>query len=291
MNIPRIALGCAQFGLNYGISNQAGQVLLKDARNILTDAKTAGLDTLDTAIAYGDSEERLGQLGVDKWLVVTKLPRLPDSAKDISAWVQASVTGSLRRLKISNLDGLLLHYPADLLGVHGDDLYTELVELKISGLVKKIGISIYQPDELDAILDHRVFDIVQAPLNIMDRRLISSGWLDRLYRMDVEIHVRSIFMQGLLLMTASQRPVKFQRWKYLWDEWDHWLNVHQLSPLQGCLRYALSFSEIRRIIVGVESRRQLHEILEASSGICPAVPLSMQSNDFKLINPSNWSSI
>lgn len=288
LNTQRLALGTAQFGLNYGIANQAGQVLVCDAATILDCAAAAGLDTLDTAIAYGDSEERLGQIGVNQWQIMSKLPQLPDRSQDVSAWVRSSVMGSLERLKVSCLGGLLLHHPADLLGSQGDALYAAMAELKSIGVVKKIGISIYQPDELDTLLGRMSFDVVQAPFNILDRRLIDSGWLSRLYALGVELHVRSVFMQGLLLMQGSQRPDKFQRWQPLWDEWEHWLSVHQLTPLEACLRYALSFNEIRRVIVGVDTIGQLKEIMTDASGNLPPVPVGLRSTDVALLNPSNW---
>ena len=288
LNTYRLALGTAQFGLNYGIANQAGQVLVNDAATILDCAAAAGLDTLDTAIAYGDSEERLGQIGVNQWQIVSKLPQLPDRSLDVSAWVRASVMGSLERLKVSCLSGLLLHHPADLLGSQGGALYAVMAELKSLGVVKKIGISIYQPDELDTLLEHMAFDVIQAPFNILDRRLIDSGWLGRLRDLGVELHVRSVFMQGLLLMPSALRPAKFQRWQPLWDEWERWLSVHQLTPLEACLRYALSFNEIRRVIVGVDTPGQLKEIMTAASGNLPPVPVGLRSTDVALLNPSNW---
>lgn len=291
LNVSRLALGTAQFGLNYGIANQAGQVSVNDVASILKGASLAGIDTLDTAIAYGDSEERLGQIGVNPWQIVSKLPKfpqLPDKLTDAGKWVRASVMGSIERLNVSCLGGLLLHHPADLLGSQGEALYGALAELKSLGLVRKIGISIYQPDELDTLFEHMTFDVVQAPFNILDRRLMDSGWFGKLHELGVELHVRSVFMQGLLLMPATLRPAKFQRWQPLWDEWDRWLSVHQLTPVQACLRYALSFNEIERVIVGVDSPEQLNEIIAAASGALPPVPFSLQSNDVALLNPSHW---
>ena len=189
---------------------------------------------------------------------------------------------------MSYLGGLLLHHPADLLGSQGEALYFALAQLKSLGFVEEIGISIYQPDELNPLFEHMSFDVVQAPFNILDRRLIDSGWFGKLHALGVELHVRSVFMQGLLLMPATLRPAKFQRWQPLWDEWERWLSVHQLTPLQACLRYALSFNEIARVIVGVDSPQQLNEIIAAASGELPPVPLGLRSTDVALLNPSNW---
>lgn len=288
LNAQRIAIGTAQFGMDYGIANQVGQVIFSEAASILQSAATAGLNTLDTAIAYGDSETRLGQIGVNQWQIVSKLPQLPDRSLGVNAWVRASVMGSLERLKVSCLGVLLLHHPADLLGSQGHALYAAMTELKSLGLVERIGISIYQPDELDTLLECMAFDVVQAPFNIFDRRLIDSGWLGRLRDLGVELHVRSVFMQGLLLMPGALRPAKFQRWQSLWDEWERWLSVHQLTPLEACLRYALSFNEIQRVIVGVDTPGQLKEIIMSASGFLPPVSVGLRSADVALLNPSNW---
>ena len=291
LNSSRLTLGTAQFGLNYGIANNAGQVHVSDAAAILDYAASKGLDTLDTAIAYGDSEARLGEIGIKRWQIVSKLPQLPDLTFDVRGWVRSSVMGSLERLKVSSLGALLLHQPADLLGTQGDALYAAMVELKTEGVVKKIGISIYGPDLLDSLLDHLAFDIVQAPFNILDHRMIDSGWLGRLHHMGVEIHVRSAFMQGLLLMPSTSRPTAFKLWQPLWNEWERWLIDHQLTPVEACLRYALSFNQIKRVIVGVDTQSQLKEIIESAAGNLPPIPAKLRSTDATLLNPSNWNKL
>jgi hypothetical protein len=285
----RLALGTAQFGMEYGVANTCGQVARPALADILANAGRAGLDTLDTAIAYGQSEERLGAAGVDNWSVVSKLPRLSDPAPpDVRRWVLASVQGSLDRLRLPGLSVLLLHHSADLLGAQGPGLVSALAELKDRGLVLKTGVSIYAPAELDQLLAMGVVDAIQAPLSIVDRRLVQSGWLDRLQQRGVEVHVRSVFLQGLLLMPAAQRPVRFQVWQGLWDRWDHWLREQRLSALEACLRYVLGFDAIARVVTGVDSLAQLQQILAACDGALPPVPDDMQSDDPALLNPALW---
>ena len=118
----RLALGTVQFGRSYGIANQAGQVSPDQVAKILGRASTAGIDTLDTAIGYGDSEAVLGQIGVGRWQVISKLPEIPAECQDVTSWVQTAVMSSLERLGISRLRGLLLHRPEQLLGSQGDEL-------------------------------------------------------------------------------------------------------------------------------------------------------------------------
>ena len=121
--------------------------------------------------------------------------------------------GSLARMKINRLHGLLLQQPNQLLTDSGEILYQTLAELKGDNLVSNLGISIYDPRELDALWKHYRFDKIQAPFNVVDRRLINSGWLARLQKTDTEVHVRSIFLQGLLLMRLEDRPEEFGRWQ------------------------------------------------------------------------------
>ncbi len=288
--MKRLALGTVQFGLPYGVANRRGQVSLDEARAILKHAEAAGLDTLDTAVAYGNSEQRLGEIGVPQWKVVSKLSAIPEGCSDVAAWVGASVAASLQHLQVRRLSGLLLHRPEELLGAQGDLLYAALTRLKDDGLVQKIGVSIYDPEELNALCVKFRFDLVQAPFNLLDHRLIDSGWLARLSKQGTEVHVRSVFLQGLLLMRSADRPEKFNRWQSLWDRWQQWLATTKLTPLQACLRHALAQPEIDRVIVGVDSLNQLKEILSANEGVIPEVPAELRANDRDLINPSRWNS-
>ncbi len=285
----RLALGTVQFGLPYGVANTSGQVSLYEVAAILQQAWAAGIDTLDTAIAYGESEQRLGEIGVEKWRVISKLPAVPADCTDIRGWVQESVKCSLQRLNINCLYGLLLHRSQQLLESRGNDLYLALMDLKDQGLIRKIGVSIYDPEELDPLWPHFQLDLVQAPFNILDRRIETSGWLTRMHQAGTEVHVRSVFLQGLLLMEAERRPEKFKRWQPLWDRWDQWLKDQVLTPVQACLGFVMSRQEINRVVVGVDNRKQLQEILDAAETRVPTPPTTLAIEDLDLINPSRWS--
>lgn len=285
----RLALGTVQFGLRYGVANQTGQVSPDNAATILSHASAAGIDTLDTAIAYGQSEQRLGEIGVGQWQVISKLPAIAESCTDVAGWVEESVMGSLERLRIPKLRGLLLHRSQQLLGSQGGELFRALVTLRDEGRVEKIGVSIYDPDELDALWSRYQLDLVQAPFNILDRRLATSGWLTRLHQTGTEVHVRSAFLQGLLLMDTGNRPAQFNRWQPLWDDWDRWLEEQALTPPQACLGFAYSQPEIDRVVVGVDSLKQLQEILVGVKGPAVEPPTALISGDLDLINPSRWS--
>jgi aryl-alcohol dehydrogenase-like predicted oxidoreductase len=289
--LSSLALGTAQFGSPYGIANRAGRIPRADAIAILERAYTSGVATLDTAIDYGQAEQELGEIGVAGWQVISKLPAVPDSCSNVSAWVRNSVQGSLARLRIPRLYGLLLHRPQQLLESHGLELYRALIELREAGMTEKIGVSIYDPDILAKLGAGFQVDIVQAPFSIVDRRLANSGWLDKLHAAGTEVHVRSIFLQGLLLMKRGDRPAKFAPWQSLWDRWDKWLECEGLSALQGCLQSVRSQPGIDRIVVGIDNIGQLEQILRCLVHPVLARPAELACEDLNLIDPSRWSSL
>jgi len=289
--MQRLALGTAQFGLPYGYGNHAEQVDLNTAGVILEHAMKAGLDILDTAVIYGSSEENLGILGVRDWKVISKIPEVPDNVNNVTGWVDNTVKGSLGRLGIGKLHGLLLHRPRQLLGPRGDEIYAALYALKEKGWAEKVGISIYEPDELEILCPCFQFDLVQAPFNVIDQRLSQTGWLPRLKQSDVEVHVRSVFLQGLLLCISSELPNQFAQWRSHWIRWHKWLDDVGLTPLQACLRFVLSHDEIDRVIVGVHSPLHLREIIAAKEGEIPKLIDSIQCEDPDLINPTRWQFI
>lgn len=284
----KLALGTVQFGLAYGVANRTGQVEEGEVVAILARAREAGVDTLDTAISYGESEAALGRAGVDSLRVVTKLPALPEGWRDVRGWVRSQVEGSLARLKVDRLHGLLLHRPSQLLGPSGEALAQALRDVKDHGLVSRLGISIYDPQELEPVASRLSMDLVQSPFSLLDRRLEESGWLDRLRAGGTEIHVRSVFLQGLLLMHREQRPPFFHQWEGLWRTWEGWLQSIRLSPVQACLRFALAHPKVDRVVVGVDSLAHLKELLTVGNSPLPSLPAWPTPPDPALLNPSQW---
>lgn len=287
----KLALGTVQFGMAYGIAESGGQVQKGEVEKILKFAKEADIDTLDTAIAYGESEAVLGSIGVSEFQIITKLPGLKPECDDVEQWVDQELKNSLSRLNVSHVHAILLHKPSDLLSPKGGRLYKSLLRLKQSGLVDKIGISIYGPNELDALCPHFDFDIIQTPLNILDRRLIATGWAENLHKKGIEIHTRSAFLQGLLLMNKSARPQKFNHWQSLWDEWEKMLEEKELTPLQACLQYALSISQVDRVVVGVNNLEQFQEIASVRQDNAITFPNWSTEYDHRLVNPACWNEL
>ena len=285
----KLTLGTAQFGLDYGVANAIGKVDKEETLQILTFAKQAGINTLDTAIGYGDSEKRLGQAGIGSWNIITKLPEVNVEHSDINFWVNSQINNSLLRLNVLSVYGILLHRPLQLLEKNGSQLWNSLKGLKERSITKKIGFSVYSPDELDKLWKAGFIpDIVQAPYNVFDQRLKDSGWLSKLNDNRVEVHTRSVFLQGLLLMPSDKRPKYFSKWNNLFNEWDLWLKTNKISGLEAALNFVLSEYLIDKIIVGVDNKTQLSEVISASKKYTLCVPKILNTTDEKLINPSLW---
>lgn len=292
MNSSRLSIGTAQLGLSYGVANTAGRPSFSEAKATIQEASANQIHSLDTAAAYGNSESILGKIGVKEWHVTTKLPpTMRDMHETEKNWVALHVKRSLENLQLDSIHGLLLHDASILRLQNGKDVYKCLQRERENGHVRKIGVSVYSPEELRLLISSFEFDIVQMPYNIFDRRLVASGLLDELKQRRIEVHVRSVFLQGLLLMPATSRPKMFQRWRIHWDRWDQWLATSGTTALQSCLQFALAEPRIDRIIVGVETVKQLREIIDASSVNCPRIPDELMCSDTMLLNPSKWTSL
>lgn len=287
--MPKLALGTVQFGLNYGVSNFSGKTNLSEATKIIKLAKEENIDLIDTAISYGDSEKTIGKIGISDFKFISKLPSVSNIKKDLNIIVEEMIKKSLRRLGINSFYGLLIHKSQDLLGSSGNKLIYELNQIKARGLIEKIGVSIYDPSEIDKIINLLKIDIIQAPLNIIDRRLEKSGWLNKLYNKNIEIHTRSTFLQGLLLMQQDKIPKKFNRWTDLFDRWFLELKKYNLNAAHACMSYPMSLPEIDRIVIGVNTADQLKKLIKLSKTKILNHDLSfMISNDNLLINPNKW---
>lgn len=287
----KLALGTVQFGMHYGVANLVGKLDKSEVRHVLQIAKKFGIDTLDTAIDYGDSEECLGTENVELFNVITKLPSVPKNYINIHHWVHSQISASLKRLSISKLDSVLLHRSSDIIGQYAAAYQSALQDVKAQGLCQFVGVSIYSTDELDSIWNHPLGwrpDIIQAPLNVFDQRLINSGWLNKLNAEGVRIHTRSTFLQGLLVMPSQSRPVFFKPWFDLLNSWIAWCEAQSISPLKAAINFVYNHPGIEKVVIGVDSAKQFEDILVQLSADCPKPPAHLMSDDIDLINPSRW---
>ncbi|MDC6455599.1 aldo/keto reductase [Candidatus Pseudothioglobus singularis] len=288
--MSKIALGTVKFGMDYGINSIRSQVSPEEIEDLLGYAYLQGIDLLDTAPAYGSSEKILGSYKPHDFKIITKTRHFNciEIGKKELQQIENDFFQSLKNLKKNHVYGLLIHNSNDLLKPGSNKLYSRLKDIKQKGLINKIGVSIYNPTQLELILRNYDIDIVQLPCNILDKRFVNSGMLAVLKDRGIEIHARSVFLQGLLLMSEHTRPKKFNHWEALWKIWHEWLNDYKISALEASIRHVISISEISKVLVGVDTSDQLKEIVIASDGALPTIPNELSTNDVNLLNPSNW---
>lgn len=257
---PQLCLGTVQFGLPYGITNQAGQVPEAEVRRILELAASSGISLLDTAQAYGTAETVLGHcwpIDAPRRLISKLTAGAPQQS-----WEESLIT-SLRRLRAPKLDGFLLHHASDLLTPDGEALLHWLESLRGRGLVDRIGVSIYESSDLEGLPLDRL-QLVQLPLSVFDQRLIRDGTVDRLHDLGIAVHVRSVLLQGLLLQPSNYWPDHLSlAFREHHSQWYEILRNNSVSPLAGALGFIRACSGVEAVLCGVASRQELSEVLQA----------------------------
>jgi aryl-alcohol dehydrogenase-like predicted oxidoreductase len=288
----KLALGTANFGLDYGVANSSGKLSKSELADILLCAKKAGIEVIDTAQSYGDSEARIGSLCDDyKFSIVTKIG-VEFTSGSFDKNLIRSVVQSCQRLNQSRIYAVMLHRAEVLLGDQGREVVRELQKLKDQGIVSKVGISIYSPEILMAVSGIVELDIIQVPFNIFDQQILSSGWSDKLKSNGVEIHTRSVFLQGLLLMQRSNLPEYFKKyWPAHFDAWYKFLNDNRADPLEVALKFALQQNWIDKIVVGVDCVSQLKELVKIETSLEKINFPLLACDDPNLIDPSKWNLI
>jgi aryl-alcohol dehydrogenase-like predicted oxidoreductase len=284
----KLVLGTAQFGLDYGVNNNRGKIPEDEISEILYFASNEGLSMLDTAYGYGDSEECIGKalLGMQKdFQIVSKLPKC--KRREVARICQES----LERLNIQRFYGYLVH---NIDNVYEDltGIWNEMLELKEKGVVKKIGFSLYFPRELEFLLDKKInFDIIQLPYSIFDQRF--NTYFEKLNQKEIEIHVRSIFLQGLIYRNAAELNGKFTKMREKLEALKNISIKNKISMPLLALGFALLNKRIDKVVIGVDSldnlKENIAEIQKISSviDVYDEIALLREDNE-DIILPINW---
>lgn len=292
---PHISIGTVQFGLNYGITNSCGKVDEENVAQILSNAHSYSFTGLDTAQAYGDAEAVLGRnlpLGCT-FQIVSKFPSQSTpcfSSQDHLLW-ENNFLSSLDRLGVTQLEAFLLHDVADLKKMGSEYLTDWLLSLKSRGLVNRLGVSIYESNDLNGV-PASLLDLVQLPLSLYDQRLLIDGTINYLHSMSCSIHARSIYLQGLLLTPVSSWP----SWVHPKTK-SHHSKLEELAIENGItlLDLALGFvraqHQLESVVVGVCSVEQLSQLNSAwSQKLSPRFMnwQDWQLNDPIVLDPRAW---
>jgi D-threo-aldose 1-dehydrogenase len=279
--IKRLGIGTVQFGQAYGISNPHGQVPLKEVGGILALARRAGVGLLDTAANYGEAEQVLSQFDTACFRIVSKTISARNGVDAVIARAHQSVQ------TLGRVDLLLVHAVSDLLGPDGAQLWRDLNRLKENGAVGGIGISAYVADDPVWLAQRFRPDAMQLPISLLDQRLLQQGALARLKDLKVEIHARSLFLQGLLFMNTP--PAKLGHVAPMLDAVRAKIAEAGSTPLAGALGFVLSRPEIDVAVVGMTEIAQLAEILAATLLPLPDMDWAFCAlKDERLLTPSLW---
>jgi aryl-alcohol dehydrogenase-like predicted oxidoreductase len=279
----------------YGIANRRGKPDSATAESIVRTAWECGISQFDTAQAYGDSEAVLGRafetLGITAEVrVITKLdPRKP--CEDEQA-LRRSVEGSLERLKIPRLHGLLLHREEMLDALEGGPLGA-LLGLLQSGLVRHLGVSVYSPKRARRALGIGAMDIIQVPASILDRRFQEAGVFHAAEDLGRQTYIRSAFLQGLILMDADTLPAGLEAAKPILGRLEDLSRRHRVSRRTMALLYLRDAHPGARVIFGAEEERQVRENAhswqeEAPAGFLQEAEEAFRGLDESVLNPSKW---
>jgi aryl-alcohol dehydrogenase-like predicted oxidoreductase len=289
----KLGIGGAQLGLNYGISNRVGQTSAEELTDILEFAEQSGVEVIDTAPAYCQSERSIGSAlrEVNRFKIVTKTPRFSPGNASARALVECFEC-SLIALRQPSVYGLLFHAAGDLMSSQGQELMECAQQLKRSGQVVKVGISVYDATEIDAALSRFDFDLIQLPINIFDQRLLESGHLSKLKKKGIEIHARSVFLQGLLLMRPEELKPFFRPVVNHLAEFRIAAEQVGLTPTRAALKFVDSLPEIDSIICGVNSCDQFKQLVDDLN----SPPVRNETFPFRkfafhdqgILNPTQW---
>ena len=280
-----LALGSVQFGLAYGVAGRGEPVPADEAREVLASAWEGGIRLIDTAPAYGDIEERLLSLCDGRaFEFVSKIPAVPtDSGVDVAAFVAESIARSRRRLG-PGLRTLLFHRGEDLGGVHGEHAW-RAASAALVGSGIRLGGSFYSPASAAAARARFPLTVAQLPGNVFDQRLNTPAAAGLV---DVEIHLRSVFLQGLLLDPPEGATRRIPKAAAPLAAWRAWCAQQRLSPLLASLGVARGLPRVSCCLVGVDRVAQLREVLAAWSA-APVLALpALACDDEEVIDPRRW---
>jgi aryl-alcohol dehydrogenase-like predicted oxidoreductase len=276
----KLGLGTVQFGQAYGVSNTGGQVSRQEAAHILEGAAKAGIRLLDTAANYGEAESVLASLNATRFRIVTKTIA-------ISHGLEAVIARARQSGASLGADTLLVHAASDLQGDEGAALWKALLGLRQEGVFRKIGISAYVADAPRLLAERFHPDVLQVPFSLLDQRLLKEGTLGQLEKQGVEVHARSLFLQGLLFL--QKLPAKLQHTEAHLKEVRQELSKSGTTPLAAALGFALSRPEISFGLVGVTSAQELNQIVTAADEPLPALDWQRFALDDEVVlTPSLW---
>ena len=282
----KLILGTVQFGLNYGINNLTGQPSEQEIFNILDEAYFQGIRSLDTADAYGNAINIIGnyhQSRGNKFKILSKFNfiekgKLGQNAKEALEKIQTTAFEVYSFHSFSSYS-------------ERPYLMDELLLLKQQGMIRKIGISIYTNDEFQYVIENDFIDVIQLPFNLLDNQNVRGDLMGQAKQKGKEIHVRSVYLQGLFFMDINSLPERLLSLKPYLQTLHEYCKKESITMETLALCYALYNNNINHVLIGVDTKEQLIKNLNASKDIPHIIEYINQQilvKETKLLNPVNW---
>lgn len=282
----RLILGSASWASSYGRFNSE-TMTPRALENLLAQAESFGISEIDTAPTYGDVESLLGQANVGNICVYSKVSQFDWETSREAAL--ESVETTLKRTGVHQLEGIMFHSSKSLIDspVAALDFMNSLV---FSGKAKKWGVSVYTTNEINNVMDLCDPDFIQAPASVADRRLEKSGVLGELHKRNIDVHARSIFLQGFLLQDPNSIPEKFSNFAPWLSKFEEISKNQGLSKLQMALLFILGEPSYSKAVVGVNSVDNLLEVAAVATGNTPRPDFDElpEINEEKMLDPRAW---
>jgi aryl-alcohol dehydrogenase-like predicted oxidoreductase len=289
--MSQLVLGTVQFGLDYGITNTAGEISDDSVVEMLEFAQSNGIHIFDTAADYGNSQQRLGQLAPANSSpgYVTKFSLPADGSEPTSANI---FQDSMKLLQAEHLYGVLFHKLSDLSDPRFESTLNILRSARDAGRINRIGVSIYNLEDLKLAL--RVFpdiDLLQLPANILDLNLLESDEVLHLRKNGVEVHVRSVFLQGLLLADPHQLESFFEPLKPALTQLNKIASDSGKNVLELVLAKIRQHDSVDAVVVGATTVLELEEITRGWNSGSDFNDFELPSVSQEILDPRKWPKI
>ena len=281
----KLGLGTANFGTNYGANNKSKFFKKLTIKKILNISRNKKIDLIDTSENYIGSHKKILKQDLKKFKIITKvsISKKRNFIKDLEKKIL-----NLNQKFQDNLHAILIHNYEELNKKKLIKCFEVFENAKKNKLLKKFGISIYNPLKLKIIWKKARPDIIQSPLNIFDQRIVKTGWLKKIYKSSTELHVRSCFLQGTLL--KKKIPNYLKNKKKHFNKWFEWCDSNKLNPLVASLNFVKKYEKkIDYIIVGFDDLNQFNELLKVYNSKIKIKFKDIRNKDLKLIDPRRWN--
>ncbi len=283
----KLSIGTAQFGFKYGICNKLGIVKKNEIKKIINFCKLKKIKSIDTAQGYGRSQRVLGKFNLREFELTTKISNIPEHNNiNLEKKINSEINKILKELNVKQVYALLIHNTDKLKGKFGKSLFEILLKIKKKNKIKKLGVSVYHKNELNFIIKNYNIDIVSLPVSIANQQFITDNYLSKINKRNIEIHARSIFLQGLLVSNFNDLPKKFKNNKFFL-EWFSWLKKNNYDPLEASIAFIKRIKYLDKIVIGVDSLDQLKMIVKIYKKNMKIKFIKFYQSKI-LSNPSKW---